>query len=292
MNTSTILACAIVIVTTLALLAYILISQLQNPLGSNVSKGIIGSGSLSSNNVNTALTKSPAIFITGPSNSGKTALFTVLTTGKLRNTVISQTANVKSNFHGTNVALVDFPGHIKLRYKLFDELVRRQHANGKNVGKLRGVVFMVDATTNPKRLTETAEFLLEVLKYTELSFEPVDVLIACNKSESFVARPALKIKDIVEKEIGECIKRSKGSLGEVNGVRDRDRDDGATVIAGGGGGSGSTAPTTDTAGFIEAVIGGESFSFDMLEGTVEVADGSVVKRKLGKWEEWIDGRVE
>ena len=285
MNTRILLACAIVVVTTIALLVYLLISQQQNRLGSNGPKGIIGSSSSSSSNVSTAIAKSPAIFITGPSNSGKTALFTVLTTGKLRNTVISQTANIKRNFHGTNVALVDFPGHIKLRYKLFDELLRRQRPSGKNVGKLKGVVFMVDATTNPKRLTDTAEFLLEVLKYTEISLEPVDVLVACNKSESFVARPALKIKDILEKEIGECIKRSKGSLGEVNGVRDGDRDGGATSTADAG------TPMTSTAGFIEAVRGGERFSFDMLEGTVEVADGSVAKQKLGKWEEWLDDRV-
>ncbi|CAB4254938.1 similar to Saccharomyces cerevisiae YKL154W SRP102 Signal recognition particle (SRP) receptor beta subunit [Maudiozyma barnettii] len=216
----------------------------------------------------TTKTKEPAVFITGPSKSGKTALFTLLTTGEVRNTVTSQDINLKKNYE-SRVNLIDFPGHVKLHYKLMDALRETEH--------IKGILFVVDATTDPKKLSETAEFLLDILSITEVSKEPIDILIACNKSESFTARPPAKIIEALEKEVGLTIERHNKSLGEV-----RKRADFNT---------GGDDSDDENAGFLENVNGNNKFTFSMLEGEVEALKGSVSKKDISNWEEWLDGKV-
>lgn len=192
-----------------------------------------------------------------------------LTTDAVRNTVASQDVNIKKNY-GTSISLIDFPGHIKLRYKLIDALRETTH--------VKGVVFVVDATIDPKKLTETAEFLLEILTITEISSEPVDILIACNKSESFTARPPLKIKEALEKEIGLIIERHNKSLGEVKKRADL------------GNGNGDESDD-ENAAFLENFNGSNKFKFSMLEGEVDAMEGSVTKKNVSKWEDWLSEKA-
>ncbi|SMN20816.1 similar to Saccharomyces cerevisiae YKL154W SRP102 Signal recognition particle (SRP) receptor beta subunit [Maudiozyma saulgeensis] len=217
----------------------------------------------------TSKTKEPAVFITGPSKSGKTALFTLLTTGEVRNTVTSQDTNIKKNYE-SRVNLIDFPGHVKLHYKLMDALRETEH--------IKGILFVVDATIDPKKLSETAEFLLEILTITEVSKEPIDILIACNKSESFTARPPAKIVEALEKEVGLTIERHNKSLGEVKKRADFNV-------------GGDDESDDENAGFLENFNGNTKFKFSMLEGEVEYMKGSVTKKDIGNWEEWLDGKV-
>jgi len=142
---------------------------------------------------------------------------------------------------------------------------------------IKGILFVVDATTDPKKLSETAEFLLDILSITEVSKEPIDILIACNKSESFTARPPAKIIEALEKEVGLTIERHNKSLGEV-----RKRADFNT---------GGDDSDDENAGFLENVNGNNKFTFSMLEGEVEALKGSVSKKDISNWEEWLDGKV-
>nr|2GED_A Chain A, Signal recognition particle receptor beta subunit [Saccharomyces cerevisiae]2GED_B Chain B, Signal recognition particle receptor beta subunit [Saccharomyces cerevisiae] len=145
----------------------------------------------------------PSIIIAGPQNSGKTSLLTLLTTDSVRPTVVSQEPLSAADYDGSGVTLVDFPGHVKLRYKLSDYLKTRAKF-------VKGLIFMVDSTVDPKKLTTTAEFLVDILSITESSCENgIDILIACNKSELFTARPPSKIKDALESEIQKVIERRK-----------------------------------------------------------------------------------
>lgn len=186
----------------------------------------------------------------------------------MRNSVTSQDTNIKKNYE-SKVSLIDFPGHVKLHYKLLDALRDTEH--------IKGLVFVIDATTDPKKLTDTAEFLLDILTVTEVAKEPVDILLACNKSESFTARPPAKIKEALEREIGFAIERHTKSLSEVKKRRDL--------------GNGDEDNDDETAGFLDNMAGSNAFTFSMLEGTVDALDGSVVKKNINKWEDWLDSKL-
>ena len=196
--------------------------------------------------------------------------FIQLTTGDVRNTVTSQEVNIKKKYEN-KVNLIDFPGHVKLHYKLIDSL--------KNTEHIKGLIFVVDATTDPKKLTDTAEFLLDILSITEVSKEPIDILIACNKSESFTARPPNKIKEALEKEVSLAIERQKKSLSEVNQKADL------------GAGADDATDDNENAGFLENFNGDTKFTFSMLEGEVDATKGSVLKKDISNWEEWLDDKL-
>lgn len=198
----------------------------------------------------------------------RTLNYSQLTTGDVGNTVTSQDTNIKKNYN-SRVSLMDFPGHVKLHYKLMDALRDTEH--------LKGLVFVIDSTTDPKKLTDTAEFLLDILRVTEVAKDPVDILLACNKSESFTARPPAKIKEALEKEIALAIERHAKSLSEVKKRRDL--------------GNGDEDNDEETAGFLDNVGGSSKFAFSMLEGEVDVMEGSVLKKNISKWEDWLDDKM-
>ncbi|CCF58315.1 hypothetical protein KAFR_0E01610 [Kazachstania africana CBS 2517] len=241
MDSKVLIAGLIVVLTTLSLLLF-----------QYIRRG-------NANPIKVSQSNTPAVLLAGPSGSGKTALFTLITTGSIRNTVTSQQINIERNFR-PSVSLIDYPGSTKLHYKLIEDI--------KNNDRIKVIVFVMDATTDPKELDTTAEFLVDILNVSEAKSEPIDILIACNRSESFTARPPLKIKEALEKEIGKIIQRKKKSLGKVSKDIDEDVED-----------------QDDVALFN---VNTENFKFSMLEGSVDVVAGSVHKRNIGKWEEWIE----
>lgn len=86
----------------------------------------------------------------------KPAFLQLLTTDSVRPTVVSQEPLSAANYNNSNTSLVDFPGHVKLRYKLSEYLKTR-------AASIKGLIFMVDSTIDPKKLTTTAEFLVDIL---------------------------------------------------------------------------------------------------------------------------------
>lgn len=224
---------------------------------------------ISVSNGSKTLNRQPTFVIAGPSDSGKTSLFTLLTTGSLRPTVTSIEPNVAQDYYmpiatkSFTGRLMEFPGHIKLRNKLFETL--------NSSGNLKGLIYVVDATVDPKQLTETAEFLFEIMQVTERFPNGVDILIACNKSESFTARPPSKIKAALEKEIENIISRRQKSLDVVQGEKTEDSVD------------------NQPEGLRFA--GTHGFKFETIEGNVDALEGSVLKKNIEKWECWIDERA-
>lgn len=243
LSSTLIIACLLVMVTTIALVA---VQKASSKTGVKQKS------------------YQPSVVIAGPQNSGKTSLFTLLTTDSVRPTVVSQEPLSAASYDGSGVTLVDFPGHVKLRYKLSEYLKTRAKF-------VKGLIFMVDSTIDPKKLTTTAGFLVDILSITESSCENgIDVLIACNKSESFTARPPSKIKDALENEIQKVIERRKKSLNEVE--RKINEED-------------------DTENALDVLQSANGFKFANLEGSVVAFEGSVNKRKISKWREWIDERL-
>ncbi|SCU86664.1 LAMI_0D03092g1_1 [Lachancea mirantina] len=220
--------------------------------------------------------RNPTFIIAGPCGSGKTALFSLLTTDTVKPTVMSQEVNVAYDYMLPSTVkhlkfnLMEFPGHVKLRYRLFEAL--------KESSTIKGLVFVVDSTVDPQKLTDTAEFLHDILAITERVPNGVDVLIACNKSELFTARPARKIREVLEREIAKVIERRAKSLSSVQkgeaGAETDDTNDGFNS-------HGPLLEYNSTKGF----------KFEFLEGNVDAVSGSVQKQNIDKWECWVDERA-
>lgn len=237
----------------------------------------------------TGLTKQgnrlPTFIITGLSNSGKTALFTKvsfkisvsynelvsncclqLTTGKVSPTVTSQEPNVTTKFPlpstgqtKTNFKLIDFPGHNKLHNLTINEI--------KTSTNIFGLIFLIDSSIDPKKISESAKFLYEILSTTERRPGGVDILIGCNKSDLFSARQSQKIKELLELEIDSYRKLNAHNISKVDNdeVDEEFSDLGQSINS--------------------------NFRFDLLEGNFDVVSGSVLKDKIEKWECWIDERA-
>lgn len=213
------------------------------------------------------LNNETTIIIAGPKNAGKTSLFNFLVSGDPRFTLMSQKPNIISNFvqctssGNTKIRLIDFPGHTKLRYMIYKAL---NESSG-----IKGLIFMIDSTSDPREIEDTAELLYEILNITERRGNAIDILLACNKSEMFTSRPPKKFLTALEHDIGEIINRKKKNLGSISlrPASDLEADD-------------------DNEVFLQC--GDSGFKFSSLKGSFNVFEGSVLQRKIHKWESWLD----
>ncbi|KAH3683927.1 hypothetical protein WICPIJ_005127 [Wickerhamomyces pijperi] len=219
--------------------------------------------------------KQPTFIIAGLSNSGKTTLFNSLTikNGFKMSTVTSQEPNIRTNFKLPLVGnesdipqlsfkLVECPGHQKLHNFVYDEI--------KNSSSIRGLIYMIDSTLDPKKMVESAKFLYEILTRTERKANGVDILIACNKSDQFSSRQVKTIKQILETEIDNYRKLSVSNISKSN-EDGTDFDDDETKQL--------------------SVSLNDQFNFEKLEGHIHISNGSVLKNKIESWTNWIDERV-
>ncbi|CDO94713.1 unnamed protein product [Kluyveromyces dobzhanskii CBS 2104] len=255
LSTPVLLACIIVMISA----AFLLIVQ-------KTSANVIPGASKQKN-------RAPTFIIAGLPQTGKTSLFNLLSTDSNKPTVMSQEPNVAEDYmlpsshKNFKFKLIDFPGHAKFRSELLQTI--------KDSSQLKGLIYVIDSTVNPKDLVDTAELLYEILSVTELRPDGVDILLACNKSESFVARPPLKIKDALEAEITEIIKRKSKSL-----MRNSKKTSNGSV---------SAEDEDDEPTALQQF--GNGFQFDRIDGNVDSKEGSVLKNEVDKWECWIDERA-
>lgn len=161
-----------------------------------------------------ALKRAPSVIICGPSGSGKTALFSALTatdeSAAVPATVTSYQLNTKTSYDGRNFALVDFPGHNKLRQGLWTEI---------NSGAVQGLVFVVDLASLQRNITETGSFLLDLLLLLEGSNLPLHskrLLIVGNKSDVFNAAGLAKMRLVLQDELRQQKESRSRSVSESN----------------------------------------------------------------------------
>ncbi|KAK3399376.1 signal recognition particle receptor beta subunit-domain-containing protein [Sordaria brevicollis] len=278
-----------------------------------------GSDSDSSSSSSSSL---PSILLAGPSSAGKTALLTLFEKRAGRRTTTTATDAIAgpSQTHTSqtpvsvelNAAqssdedklkkflLVDTPGHPKLRSTSLRHILPLDPKTGKPLppnkapNKIKGVVFMVDASTlapsSPdSSLSQAATYLYDLLlalqhrysRYSKGSKHPptIPVLIAANKLDLFTALPATLVKKELEAELGRIrVSRSKGLLD--SGVREDDV-------------TGEKEEGDDWLG----EYGSDRFEFkQMLEFDieVEVVGGSVVGGEgpgVEGWWKWVVQRV-
>lgn len=267
------------------------------------------------------LISTPTFAILGPQYSGKTTLFNFLTTNKIRPFVTSQEISISSKNKNTNhnFTLIEFPGHIKLIYKWkswLDLVTFNPNNYNSNTGSngnnknLKGIIFMIDSTRDFKSdasndyWEQIAEWLIYILDKLEQLSHPTNLLIACNKNESFISRPPNKIKSFLEIKIGQVLSRKKSSMLIDPSNSNNYKSDITTT----------TTTTTTTANIITNMnerryINGSDtynednsndsplfdlfpdllkFKFDSLETSVEVLGGSVLKQNIDPWKQWIE----
>ncbi|KAK9492909.1 signal recognition particle receptor beta subunit-domain-containing protein [Lipomyces doorenjongii] len=228
----------------------------------------------------------PTFIIAGPSGSGKTSLFTLLRYGEKSTTLPSVEQNITTKFWLPNLpdtgkpfALIDTPGHQKLRHGMFSALQIAQAAR-----TIHGVLYVVDASamSRPEQLREAAEYLYDILRITERVRGGTDVLVAANKSELFTAVPAKRLRTLLETELDKIRESRAKSVGKVGAGSDKhdsddgDEDDGAVV-----GGSGWLGRRGEKG----------SFRLEDLETDVMVIDGSVDNGKIHPWIAWMEERA-
>ncbi|PQE10810.1 hypothetical protein CJF30_00008962 [Rutstroemia sp. NJR-2017a BBW] len=241
------------------------------------------------------LTTLPTILLIGPSGSGKTALLTLFEReNKPATTHTSQapltaecslpvdTVAASNKYRSVNdptnqvhkkFLLVDTPGHGKLRHHAFQ--------NVTNTSNLRGVIFVVDATTlgaGEEGLREAADYLHDLLIVMQKLMgegksskapKELPILIAANKMDLFTALPAALVKSSLEREITKVrVSRSKGLLDSGVGLgdeQDEEKDDWL------------------------GEMGSEDFKFSQMEEfdiSVEVAGGNVLGADGASTESW------
>ncbi|KAL7662515.1 Signal recognition particle receptor subunit beta [[Candida] zeylanoides] len=238
----------------------------------------------------------PTFMILGPNGAGKTALYYRLLANnddgqgphKITPTVSSIDPNygsVKLPFSHQSIAkpfqLIDYPGHLK-----YSQLLYRLMLDQITLHKIKGIVFVIDSST--AALDQVAKTLFRLFTVTERLTNGIDFLFAVNKSDLFNSRPVHKVKEILEAEITKLVQRelsekfssSAGGSGidaatEIDGSEDADDDTGA-----------------NSKEFWSSVVSSNrQFRFEMLEGNMDFASGSVLRDKVETWENWFDEKV-
>lgn len=273
----------------------------------------------------------PTFLICGPNNAGKTALFYKLLddgsgigeggAGNEKDKglkIVTTVSSIEPNFAditlpisnpqvGKKFQLVDYPGHLKY-WNLFERLVRQDIT----LSQLKGVIIVIDSSSgnwgkDSLQVEKLTKFLYNLIAITERKQNGVDYMFALNKSDMFDALPVHKIRSTLELEIHKLIQNEISSREKTSGI-DAIDDDAEDSVHGGGKGSGSSGGSGGGVGangnggvsreslreFWLGVLGsakGSTFTFDKLEGNMDFLNGSVLKGKIGSWEDWMDEKV-
>lgn len=137
-----------------------------------------------------------SIILVGLTDSGKTLLFSRLSSGKYVMTHTSIKENrgqhkVKGNQSGKILDLIDLPGHEKLRIRFLEQYK----------DQARGILFVVDSVNFPREQRDVAEVMYDILSDKRFSKSAVSILVVCNKQDLTTAKSQSVIKSQLEKEI-------------------------------------------------------------------------------------------
>jgi len=140
--------------------------------------------------------KGRAILICGPSDSGKSLLFSQLVHRKKIDTFTSMQENLGlldlTDTRKKPVDVMDLPGHDRLRTKCLE----------KHKSSALGIVYVLDASTITKNIRDVTEFLFQILSDPTIHGNRTSVLIVCNKQDMTLAKGSSVIERELAKEIG------------------------------------------------------------------------------------------
>ncbi|KAK9501603.1 hypothetical protein O3M35_012299 [Rhynocoris fuscipes] len=152
------------------------------------------------------------ILITGVCDSGKTLIFTRLVHDRFAKTHTSIRENA-SNYltdKGTNIQLVDIPGHERLRNSYLDDYKK----------SARGIIYVIDSLTLNKEIKDVAEYLYTLLTDEDILKNCKNILIFCNKQDNTTAKGAQILKSLLEKELNTVRETKSHSLENTEGTVD------------------------------------------------------------------------
>ncbi|CEF63601.1 Signal recognition particle receptor subunit beta [Strongyloides ratti] len=152
--------------------------------------------------------------IVGLSDSGKTQIFSKLISVDKK--IQSYTSIQENIFDGKipssskEISLVDFPGTLRLRSRLFARWLT------SDLNTIRGIIFVVDSSTFTKQARDIAELLYDILVKTKSS---VDIFVACNKQDILLSKNKSVIEKTLEKDLGLINKSRAASLDMTDGTK-------------------------------------------------------------------------
>ncbi|KAL9971443.1 hypothetical protein ACROYT_G023965 [Oculina patagonica] len=137
-----------------------------------------------------------SIILVGLTDSGKTLLFSRLSSGKyvMTHTSIKENKDqykLKGKKSGKSFDLIDLPGHQRVRSRFIEQY--------KN--QTRGILFVVDSVNFPREVRDVAEIMYDILGDKYLSKSATSILVVCNKQDLTMAKSQSVIKSQLEKEI-------------------------------------------------------------------------------------------
>ncbi|OBA19509.1 P-loop containing nucleoside triphosphate hydrolase protein [Metschnikowia bicuspidata var. bicuspidata NRRL YB-4993] len=235
----------------------------------------------------------PTYLIVGANGAGKTSLFYSLTNrtqnpASFVSSLEPNVASVRLPFANESIQklyqLIDYPGHLK-----HSELLRTLILDDITVGKLKGVIYVVDSSSvslsQELKVSAMAKELFLLLSTTEKNPNGVDFLFAVNKQDLFDSRPVHKVKQVLEDELAKLVADEISAKGLARGGSGIDNDDLEDDD------EEKFRKEESTRDFWKAVVGSLRFSFDFLEGNMEFVGGSVLKGAVGNWENWFDEKA-
>lgn len=231
----------------------------------------------------------PTFLVVGANGAGKTSFFYSMLAKENVSTVSSLEPNVTTlalPFANPGILaqyqFIDYPGHLK-----YSQLLRKLIVDDITVGKLKGVIYVIDSSSQnlaqEGKLTAMAKELFSLLSLTEKIPNGVDFLFANNKQDLFDSRPVFKVKQLLEEELSRVISDELNAKGLTRGGSGIDNDDDDDPD--------SLKKEETTREFWRSVVGSSKFRFELLEGNMEFIGGSVLKNKVGEWENWFDEKA-
>lgn len=156
-----------------------------------------------------------SVVLTGVSDSGKTLIFSYLTSGHGVDTYTSMKENVIDGVTfrdgGQKYRLIDLPGADRIRKTSFDQCMKKED--------VVALVYVIDSSTFQKDCREAAEFLYEILAHPSVVKQRrrLPVLIACNKQDNPLSKGVQVIRKGLEKEMSVLNKTRAASLDSTDG---------------------------------------------------------------------------
>merc|ERR1712150_88572 len=167
-------------------------------------------------------TSRDTILLLGLCDSGKTLLFSLLSSRKSVKTLTSiqentgqYVPNADDSKPGKSFKVVDLPGHERLRAKFL-----YKHKDGA-----RGIIFVIDSVNFAREARDCAEVMYDMFASKTMKSNKVSILVACNKQDVPMAKASGVVKSQLEKELNALRKTRSAALLDVedkDSTKDKD----------------------------------------------------------------------
>ena len=174
-----------------------------------------------------AARRGECLLLCGTSNSGKTLLFSRLTTGVAKRTLTSMIVNngsmilenLSSDRPTKKIHIIDIPGNLRIRQRDFNA----------NKSSAKAMIFVIDSATINKESKDVADYLYDILREKVFRQQRLPLLILCNKQDTNSDHEDVKsIRQLLENELTMKRKTRASSVAVHQGKGEGNEDIGRT----------------------------------------------------------------